>query len=244
MSGARVLVVEHQENAGLGLLRAGLIDGGAELEIVGPDTGRPVPASLDGYDALIVLGGAMGPTEDDTSPWLPATRALLAAGVEQRVPTLGVCLGAQLLVTATGGHVHTMPEGPEIGLCSVEFTGAAAGDPLFDALSGTSVPVVQWHYLEAERLPERATLLASSAACAHQAFRVGDAAWGVQFHPEALGQTAVEWVEEDEASLAELGLDGDTVIRGVRDAEPALTEIWSALARRFAAIAASRSPRE
>lgn len=242
MSRARVLVVEHQENAGLGLLTSSLVEGGAELDIVGPDVGRAVPESLDGYDALIVLGGAMGPMEDDTSPWLPATRHLLATGIEQQVPTLGICLGAQLMVSATGGHVRTMPEGPEIGLHSVAFSETAAGDPLFGELSATSVPVVQWHYLEADRLPEQATLLASSAACANQAFRVGPAAWGVQFHPEALGQTAAEWVEEDEESLAELGIEGDAVIRGVSEAEPALTDVWSELARRFAKLAASSEP--
>lgn len=241
MSGARVLVVEHQENAGLGLLTSSLVEGGAELDIVGPDVGRAVPESLVGYDALIVLGGAMGPMEDDTSPWLPATRHLLSSGIEQQIPTLGICLGAQLMVSATGGHVRTMPDGPEIGLHSVEFSGAAAGDPLFGALSETSVPVVQWHYLEAERLPEGAELLASSDACANQAFRVGPAAWGVQFHPEALGRTAEAWVEEDEDSLSELGLAGDAVIRGVRDAESELSAVWSGLAHRFARLAASGS---
>lgn len=240
MSGARVLVVEHQENAGLGLFTSGLVDGGAELEIVGPDVGKPVPESLEGFDALIVLGGAMGPTEDDTSPWLPATRNLLVSGIEQHIPTLGICLGAQLMVSATGGHVRTMPEGPEIGLHTVEFSDAASGDPLFDGLSGSSVPVVQWHYLEADQLPEQAALLASSEACSNQAFRVGPAAWGVQFHPEALGQTALEWVEEDEDSLAELGLDGDTVVADVREAEPALSAVWSEIASRFAGLAASR----
>lgn len=238
MSGARILVVEHQENAGLGLFTSSLIESGAELVIVGPDVGRPVPESLGGYDALIVLGGAMGPTEDDTSPWLPATRNLLIAGIAAPIPTLGICLGAQLMVSAAGGRVRTMPEGPEIGLHSVEFSNDATGDPLFDGLSGTSVPVVQWHYLEAEQLPSGAELLASSGACANQAFRVGPAAWGVQFHPEALGTTAEEWVEEDLESLVELGLDGNSVVSDVRAAEPALSAVWSEIARRFARIAA------
>jgi GMP synthase-like glutamine amidotransferase len=237
MSSARVLVIEHQKNAGLGQLSDRLIENGLTLETVGPDAGAPVPESLDGYDALIVLGGAMGPTEDDKAPWLPATRKLLVDGVELGVPTLGICLGAQLLATATGGHVRTMPQGPEVGLYDVDFTSTAAGDPLFGGLAETSVPAVQWHWLEADRLPDGAQVLASSPACRNQAFRVGAAAWGVQFHPEALGATAQDWVDEDRESLDELGLEEAAVVGDVRAAEPRLGAGWLPIADRFSEIA-------
>lgn len=236
MSKARVLVVEHQNDAGLGLVGERLRESGVEIETVGPDAGLEVPRSLEGYDGLIVLGGSMGPTEDDRAPWLPATRSLLAEGVAQGLPTLGICLGAQLLATATGGHVRTMPDGPEVGLHTVRFGESAAGDPLFEGFAGAEVPAVQWHWLEADQLPDRTRVLASSGACANQAFRIGDRAWGVQFHPEALGDTAQDWADEGKQDLDELGLDGATVVTGVRAAEGELRQAWSRVADRFAAL--------
>ncbi|WP_449282334.1 type 1 glutamine amidotransferase [Leucobacter sp.] len=240
MSDARVLVVEHQGNAGSGLFGVRIAESGVALEIVGPDAGAEVPESLDGFDGLIVLGGTMGPTDDVEAPWLPATRRLLAEGVARGVPTLGICPGAQLLVTATGGRVRTAVDGPEVGLHTVSFDASAAGDPLFDGLAGADVPTVQWHYLEAGELPEDANLLASSSMCRNQAFRVGEAAWGVQFHPEALGATALDWVEEDRQGLADLGLTEETVVGQVRAAEPELNRVWGSVAERFAALAADR----
>ncbi|WP_427870977.1 type 1 glutamine amidotransferase [Leucobacter luti] len=238
MTEPRVLVVEHQENAGLGLFgqRLSRPESGVAIETVGPEAGRTIPTSLDGYDALIVLGGAMGPTEDDKAPWLPATRALLVEGVERGIPTLGICLGAQMLATATGGNVRTMPGGPEVGLLGIDVVPSAEGDPLFGPLAGRTVQAVQWHWLEADGLPAGARVLASSPACRNQAFRLGDAAWGVQFHPEALGRTAAEWVDEDREGFEVLGLDEAEVVAEVRAAEPSLAEIWGGLADRFAAV--------
>ncbi|WP_165384171.1 type 1 glutamine amidotransferase [Leucobacter triazinivorans] len=237
MSGARVLVVEHQENAGIGLFGERIAAQGVVLETVGPDAGAEVPASLDGYDGLIVLGGSMGPTDDGDAPWLPATRRLLVEGVARGVPTLGICLGAQLLVTATGGRVREAVAGPEVGLHTVSFAADAAGDPLFDGLAASDAVAVQWHYLEAGELPAGARLLASSGPCRNQAFRIGEAAWGVQFHPEALGGTARDWVDEDRQGLVDLGLAEDAVVDEVLAAEPELRRVWGAVADRFAALA-------
>ncbi|MBP1327382.1 GMP synthase-like glutamine amidotransferase [Leucobacter exalbidus] len=244
MSGARVLVVEHQGNAGVGLAGQRLANLGLELHTVGPATGRPVPESLDGFDALVVLGGSMGPTEDEAAPWLPATRSLLQQSVEQELPTLGICLGAQLLATATGGRVREMPAGPEVGLNDVAFHRDISADPVFGDLAGATVAAVQWHWLEAETLPADTQLLASSPACANQAFRVGTRAWGVQFHPEALTQTARGWADEDHQNLTKLGLDDDALVGAIQDASPELTRIWGAVADRFAAVVTESVARE
>lgn len=232
----RVLVVEHHLNAGAGLVGGRLRARGLDLHTVGPEAGAAVPENLAGYDALVVMGGSMGPTDDEVAPWLPRTRALLAEAVESDVPTLGICLGAQLLATATGGRVAEMPAGPEVGLCEVQIAAAAAPDPLFGALAGSTVAAVQWHWLEAETLPEDAAVLASSGACQNQVFRIGGRAWGVQFHPEALAATAQAWAEEDRGSLAQLGLAEGTLVQEVRDAEPDLTGLWGAMSDRFAEI--------
>ena len=236
MSGARILVVEHQSDAGLGLVGERLRESDVEIITVGPDAGVSVPDSLAGFDGLIVLGGSMGPTEDEVAPWLPATRKLLADGVAEGLPTLGICLGAQLLVTATGGHVRTMPGGPEVGVHGVQFQESAAQDPLFAGFAGATFPAVQWHWLEADQLPENASVLASNGACPNQAFRVGERAWGVQFHPEALGDTAQDWADDGKGDLAEIGLEPDEVVESVRAAEPELKKAWSQVADRFVEV--------
>lgn len=249
MSVATVLVIEHQGDAGLGLFGEQLAARGIATDVVGPDAGGTVPTSLDGFDGLIVLGGSMGPTDDDRAPWLPATRALLAEGVDRGLPTLGICLGAQLLATATGGHVRTMPGGPEVGLCAIAFAESAEGDALFDSFAARVPTALQWHWLEADALPDGAHVLASSEACANQVFRIGERAWGVQFHPEALGDTARGWADDGVDDLAELGLDGDQLVGTVRDAEPLLRDTWARVADRFAELVAqpitelSRAPR-
>lgn len=236
MIGPRVLVVEHQSDAGLGLVGERLRGSNVEIVTVGPDAGESVPDTLDGFDGLIVLGGSMGPTEDGVAPWLPATRKLLADGVADGVPTLGICLGAQLLATATGGHVRTMPGGPEVGVHGVQFHESAAQDPLFAGFAGATLPAVQWHWLEADQLPDNASVLASNGACPNQAFRIGERAWGVQFHPEALGDTAQDWADDGKGDLDEIGLEPDAVVRSVRAAESDLREAWSQVADRFAEV--------
>ncbi|MBO1902163.1 type 1 glutamine amidotransferase [Leucobacter weissii] len=229
----RVLVVEHEGDAPIGHIGERLRDLGVELIEVGPDTGREVPASTDGYDGLIVLGGAMGPTDDGEAPWLPATRGLLAEAVDRQLPTLGICLGAQLLSTATGGRVRTIPEGPEVGLHSVNLLPEADDDPLLGSL-GDELPVVQWHWLESDLLPPGAELLASSPACTNQAYRLGERAWGLQFHPEALGEAAEKWTELED--VTPLGLDPAQVVEEVRAAEPQLRRTWQTIAERFAGL--------
>lgn len=241
MSDARVLVVEHQWNAGLGQLAQPLRESGARIITVGPDAGGDVPESLAGFDGLIVLGGHMGPEEDDVAPWLPATRRLLSEGVATSTPTLGICLGGQLLAVAEGGAVDEMAGPPEIGVQTVRFADDAADDRLFGPLAGTDVPAMQWHYLEASRLPAGARLLASNAACPAQAYALGDAAWGVQFHPEALAPTAVDWIEEDPEALPIVGVTAEELVDGARRADPELQRVWGALARRFGELAGERA---
>lgn len=236
MAGVNVLVIEHERDAGIGFLQPQFLAHGIELDTVGPAREQPVPASLEGYAGLVVLGGSMGPTDDEAAPWLPATRALLVESVQREVPTLAVCLGAQLLTTAMGGLVGEAQGGPEIGLSELDVLEAAAGDPLFGVLRGSRVPAVQWHWLEATNLPPGATLLASNAACTHQAFRVGPAAWGVQFHPEVLTQTVSNWYAEDAEAVERLGYTRVGLVDAVRAAEPRLEQLWGGLADRFAGV--------
>jgi len=218
---ARALVVQHTAHEGLGNLLEWLPAAGLDVHPIHPYLGHRVPPSVEG-DALIVLGGPMGAYDDADAPWLPATRALLSTAIDDGVPTLGICLGAQLLAVAAGGEVRPGSAGPELGLGSVNVV---AADQL---LTTGSMPVVQWHYDTVTRMPDGAELLASSDAYRVQAFRVGDVAWGLQFHVEATAQMVHEWAASDgaDASLAD----------AVRFADDALRSAGEEVARRFAHI--------
>lgn len=188
-----------------------------------------MPTSVEG-DALIVLGGPMGCMDDDRAEWLPSVRSLLRTAVDDSVPTLGICLGAQLLAAATGGYVERGAAGPELGLSSIEVE---TGDDLL--VPGTT-PVLQWHFDAVTALPPDAVLLASSDKYPIQAFRVGEGAWGLQFHVEATAAMVAVWAGNDAAALQELGRDPASVVSDLRFAEDALTEAGEALAQRFAKL--------
>src|SRR5438445_4383917 len=111
---ARALVVQHTAGEGLGNLLAWLPAVGLDVHPIHPYLGHRVPPSVEG-DALIVLGGPMGAYDDDVAPWLPSVRSLLNTAVDDGVPTLGICLGAQLLAAARGGRVVRCDAGPEMG---------------------------------------------------------------------------------------------------------------------------------
>jgi GMP synthase (glutamine-hydrolysing) len=226
---ARALVVQHAAHEGLGWLQQWLPDAGVDVHPIHPYLGHRVPPSVEG-DALIVLGGPMGATDDEAAPWLPSVRALLTTAVDDGVPTIGICLGAQLLAVASGGVVERGALGPEIGLDQVEV---ALPDELLEA---GPMPVVQWHSDIVTRLPAEATLLASSKHYAVQAFRVGEVAWGLQFHVETTLPMLADWARADAELVASLGRTPEDVVADVAAAETELVAAGRALAGRFAAV--------
>lgn len=210
---------------------------GAVLDVVKPYE-QPVPDTLDGYQGVVVLGGAMGALDDAEHPWLADLRKLTSHAVAKRVPLLGVCLGAQLLAVATGGQVRSSPHGPAIGLDLVAKRDAASGDPLFGELPWTP-DVLQFHRDEVGLLPPTAVLLASSPKCPNEAFRVGELAYGLQFHIESTPELVAEWAagHPDVVAGARPGaLDPDVLARGHED----IREVWQPFAERFVRLAAGR----
>jgi GMP synthase (glutamine-hydrolysing) len=236
---ATVLVVQHEESTGPGWFGGWLRDEGVALDVVHPYLGTELPDPT-AYDGVLVLGGAMGPAEDERCPWLPATRALMARAVDEAVPLFGICLGGELLALACGGEVTRGANGPELGVLPVRLRPDAAGDPLFGGLVDPA-PVLQWHWEEISRLPESAVWLAEADAYPHQAFRVGPAAWGVQGHPEVTTDIASAWAREDSPLLVAAGREPASLVAEVRDAEPALTQTWQPVAARFAGLVAARA---
>lgn len=187
MSRGTWLVVQHVRSEGPGLFGAVAAERGITLRTVLVSAGDPVPERVDDVDGLLVLGGPMAAWEDDRLPALRAERALLASATHAGLPVLGICLGAQLLAAALGARVWR-GDTPEVGPGEVTVT---ADDPVLGP-AGTTLPVLHWHH-DTFDVPEGASLLASSRLYPGQAFRVGDRAYGLQFHLEPDAATVERW---------------------------------------------------
>lgn len=209
-----------------------LVNAGAELTVCRPATDG-VPHNLDGVDGVVCMGGEMAAHDDADHPWLAGLRWLLGVAVGDRLPVLGVCLGGQLLAAATGGAVRRAVNGAEAGTLLVAKRDAAAHDPLFSQLPLTP-DVIQFHYDEIHRLPPGATLLASSPWQVNQAFRVGTAGYGLQFHIETSPATVLSWARAAADVFPVRQLDPDHLERVHAD----VAQAWQPLAARFVALAA------
>lgn len=235
----RALVVTHSPTEGVGNVGTWLEAAGVELDVVEPWDGDTVPTDPTQYDAVIVMGGPQQAYDEDSAPWLRATKELLRNAVDEHVPTLGVCLGAQLLAEATGGRVAKGDEGIEAGARLVAKRDAAWDDELFADVPFTPT-VVQWHEDAIVDLPPGAVHLASSSRYAHQAFRIGDRAWGLQFHIETPPEMVRYWGAEYGRAVEEAGLDPVALAeRAVEELEE-VELCWRPVVERFAAIAGGR----
>ncbi|RZU52815.1 GMP synthase-like glutamine amidotransferase [Krasilnikovia cinnamomea] len=237
-------MVENDPTDDLRRLGDWFAEAGLAVSVVRPHLGEPLPESLDDYVAFVVLGGEQDAYPNAAgqpgAPWFPAVEALLRKAVRHRVPTLGVCLGGQLLAAAHGGVVERSTAGPEIGPALVGRRDAADTDPLFRYVP-LLPDVIQWHTDEITELPRGAVLLAASTRYPHQAFRLGDRAWGVQFHIECDAAMIADWAT-DSTLLAELGYDPEVVVAATAEVLPDVEEVWQPFAARFAALAQGTLP--
>jgi GMP synthase-like glutamine amidotransferase len=147
------------------------------------------PQPIDDYGAVLLLGGAMHADQEADHPWLRHEDELIRRLLDRRMPVLGVCLGGQLLAKAVGARVGPAAA-PEIGWHEVELVDG--DDPVLGVLP-PRFPAFQWHFYAFD-VPPGGHELARSAVCP-QAFRLGDAAWGVQFHPEVTAEIVTRWAE-------------------------------------------------
>ena len=188
----RALVIQHVAVEGPGTLAVLLTQRGWDLETKALYAGEELPQAPRAYDAIIVMGGPMGVYDEAEYPFLSHEHDFLTQAIAQQVPLLGICLGSQLLAKALGARVYPNPQ-KEIGWYSIELTAAGQAAPLFAGL-GAAVPVFQWHG-DAFDVPAGATLLASSALCAHQAFGYGDRVYGLLFHLELTAEVIHRWMD-------------------------------------------------
>jgi GMP synthase (glutamine-hydrolysing) len=185
-----IWVIQHVACEHLGSLRPALARSGLALRQIRPYAGEAVPRQLRGCAGLIVLGGPMSVNDHGRLPHPRDDLLLLEPGLAARTPLLGVCLGAQLLAHAAGARVYRGVK-QEIGWYPIERTEAATRDPVFRTFPQRAL-VFHWHG-ETFDLPARAVHLARSARYAHQAFRIGERAYGLQFHIEVTAPMIRAW---------------------------------------------------
>ncbi|KQX49985.1 aminotransferase [Streptomyces sp. Root66D1] len=234
-SGTDVLVVQHEEEAGPGLVGERLTGTGLRLDVVRAWRGEALPPDLSGHAGLLVLGGSVNCEDEGAAPWLPSVRALVREAVAGGTPLLGICLGGQLIAHALGGSVTTRPRGPEVGAVPLRRLPAAERDTVLGGVPDGAL-AAQWHWDEVDRLPEGAVPLLTGDDCPHQAFRVGSVGWAVQFHPEVGADAVAAWAAEDGARLRAVGGDPNAAVRTVREAEPELRTVWGAVSEAWGAV--------
>ncbi|MTV40936.1 glutamine amidotransferase [Duganella radicis] len=152
-------------------------------------------------DLVVVLGGPVGVNDASLYPWLADEIAGIKLRLQLKKPTLGVCLGAQLMAVALGGEVQGRAAGKEIGWSPVEVCEYAG--PLAH-LRG--VPVLHWHG-DNIRLPEGIPSIAWTQGTPCQAFLVGDHALGIQFHAEFDPAALEQWLTGHAVELQQAGVD-------------------------------------
>jgi GMP synthase (glutamine-hydrolysing) len=222
----RALAIVHQPDAGPGVFADEIRERGVELDewMLSQRGAGPLREIAD-YDAVLTFGGAMHVDQEDRHPWLRFEKDFLAAMLDDGMPIMAVCLGTQLLADAAGGTARRA-RAPEIGWFEVEVTEEGAADPVIGPLA-PSFTGFQWHSYEALP-PDGSAILARSPLCP-QAYRIGDRAWGIQFHAEVTPDDVEHWIDDYRS-------DGDAVRIGVdpvalrEQTEPRIGD-WNRLGR-------------
>ncbi len=221
----RILAIVHEDDAGPGVFAEVASARGATLETWRIAAGDRCPAAPGEYDAVLSLGGSMDAHEQDRHAWLAVEEEVLAPLVHAGRPVLGVCLGAQILARAGGGSSGRM-SAPEIGWVPVRLGAAGRTDPLFGPL-GSSFRALQWHSCDCDPAPG-AIRLAEGERCL-QAYRLGELAWGIQFHAEVTQADFEAWIDAWQ-SRPESG-DGPEDPDALRAQTRGLIAGWNALGR-------------
>jgi GMP synthase (glutamine-hydrolysing) len=238
-----LLIVQHQDNCPPALFSGWLSACGLELDVRRPDRGEPLPTDLAAHAGLLVLGGSMNAHEDTKYPWLPLTKGLLAHAVTSGRPTLGVCLGHQLACVALGGSSRPNPRGQTVGARRIGWrsTARARADSLCrEVVDDPDARVPHWNSDIVTDLPQGAVVLAATEDGAPQVVRLGETAWGVQFHPEVDHAVVSEWAEEDREEAQRTGVDLDGGLQQLKEADRQLHRTGRRLAEAFAAVVLGR----
>jgi GMP synthase (glutamine-hydrolysing) len=198
------IVITHVDFENLGSLKPALEQADYAIEVVNACVTdlRTIDSKSD---LLIVLGGPVGVYEQDAYPFLKAEIDLIRLRLAGKWPTLGICLGAQLIAAAAGASVHPGTQGKEIGWAPLHAGRDAALCPEFAPLLADDLHVLHWHG-DTFNLPSGARHLAATSAYQNQAFAIGRHALGLQFHPEVIGAELERWYVGHACELANAGI--------------------------------------
>ncbi|MCJ8236931.1 type 1 glutamine amidotransferase [Peteryoungia algae] len=186
----RVAIVENTRVTEAGQVGIALAEAGAQIVTVHAYAGEPLP-DVDAHDALVVFGGEQNARDDDKHPYLSELARLMRRFGDSDKAILGICLGSQLLARAYGGE-NLIGSAPEFGWRGIVRTEAGKADPVLSVLPDHFLSF-QWHD-DTFTLPQGAAHLAENEAARHQAFRIGRAAYGFQFHFEANREVVRNWM--------------------------------------------------
>lgn len=222
----KAVVLRHVAFENLGNLAAVLEFKNYEIEYIEVPTASLAQYNPLDADLLIILGGPIGVYEGDMYPFLTDEIAFIKARLEKRLPTLGICLGAQLIAWALGARVYPGHQ-KEIGWSGLQLS-AAGHNSFMHHLDESLTTVLHWHG-DTFDLPAGAQLLASSTLYPNQAFMVDDSILALQFHPELLPGTIESWLVGHTCELNKAGID----INQLRTISHASVNQLNAQARKF-----------
>jgi GMP synthase (glutamine-hydrolysing) len=177
-----VLVIRHEPCSSLGMLETALTRQQIPFTYLEAPAGEKLNGEIEAFSHLVILGGAVSAYESDIYPSLKHEFELIEKAIAQKIPTLGICLGSQMLAKVLGANVYLGPSGREAGWCEIEMTDAAACDPLFEKFPARFT-VFQSHK-DTFDLPANTVHLALSDKYPNQSFRYQDHVWAIQFHLE------------------------------------------------------------
>lgn len=197
----RLLVLQHLNREGPGLFAHVAKKRGLNVRIFRLDLGDELP-QINKEDLLLVLGGSMGVKDINTYKyqWLAKEILLIKDALNKGIGIIGVCLGAQLLSKAVGGDVEPLLDSasllsPEVGWDKI-FLASRSCEKIWGSLLDKPLEVLHWHG-DRILLPKSAQLIASSNRCKEQLFKIGEFAYGLQFHVEVDQNMIEKWIEED-----------------------------------------------
>jgi len=210
----KLLVIQHHPMEGLGTFEEELKAQNLSHETVKIYENPRFPGGneFDAYAGLISMGGPMGANEEAKYPWMKKELLTIKEFLRQKKPILGVCLGAQLLARASGGHV-VKAKVREIGWYPVQLDDwFSRRNPLFFQFEqGKELMVFQWHE-EACEISTEAYTLCTNNNCRQQAFSFQGNAFGLQFHPEVTETMIRQWLEVNAVMLRQSGIDTGKIL--------------------------------
>jgi GMP synthase (glutamine-hydrolysing) len=213
-----VLIVKHVKQEGSGMLGRSFEEAGWQLVTVELGHGESLPDSLDGFAAVVTLGGPMNVYEEEAYPFLKEEDLFIREVLREEIPFLGICLGAQLLAKACGARV-TKAVQKEVGWYAVDLTKQARQDRLFRRVE-SPLTVFQWHE-DTFEIPDGGVLLGTSALVRNQAFRMGSCAYGLQFHVEVSMDMVETWMKDEKSVDAEKILRQGAIVKEALEGQAA-----------------------